>query len=349
MKKTILLAIATLFATVSYAQQQLATLNHNDSITVFYGASALSQAHAAAVNGDIITLSPGKFNSMTIQKAITIRGAGMLSDSLGNLPTEIYGTTEINIPEDTLHNLVIEGIFFNYYSGNYYNNLEWISVYRPVFIKCKFTSNLSYSNFSYNNATMVDARFINCIILGQFGNYRQTNTLFVNSYLENMNLYSGDNYGHISIINSIAKIDINTDNVLKVFSMNSILIRTNSTSYFSHNNNATTSYYSIGLYNSSYSYYFDTAATPDHFLYNMNSYSSVFKYYNGTYSDGVSFELQDSIANTILGDDGNQVGIFGGPYPFNPNVRNPRIKRCSVAQRATADNKLAVDIEVVSE
>ena len=80
MKKTLLLALAMFFATVSFAQQQLATLNHNDSITVYYGASALQQAHNAAVAGDIITLSPGSFTSVTITKPVSIRGAGMFPD-----------------------------------------------------------------------------------------------------------------------------------------------------------------------------------------------------------------------------------------------------------------------------
>lgn len=131
--------------------------------------------------------------------------------------------------------------------------------------------------------------------------------------------------------------------------MNSIVYNSYHNSFYNGDHNATTSYYTIGL-RPSHADFFDTVNAPDHNLHNYHNFSSVFKTFDGNgYTEGETYELQDSIANTILGDDGTQVGIYGGPFPFNPNVRNPRIKRCTVAQRATADNKLAVDIEVVSE
>ena len=90
-------------------------------------------------------------------------------------------------------------------------------------------------------------------------------------------------------------------------------------------------------------------------MHNYRGLSTVFKVYDGSSVDNfnsvekMNFELNASVAAKMLGDDGTQVGVYGGPYPFNPNVRNPRIKRSSVALRATNDNKLAVDIEVVSK
>ena len=81
----------------------------------------------------------------------------------------------------------------------------------------------------------------------------------------------------------------------------------------------------------------------------IGSLSGVFKYFNGAYSDGISFELQDSIAANYLGNDGTQVGVYGGMVPFNPRVNTPRYVNCSVAPHTTLDGKLSVDIEVVSE
>ena len=133
MKKALLLCLTLLAATFVFAQQQLATLNHNDSISVFYGASALQQAHAAAVNGDIITLSPGSFNSVDITKAITIRGAGMFPDTvtgIGN--TTLLNHFTLNIAYDPLHNLIMEGINC---TGE---TMSYSTIYDPQFSKCLF-------------------------------------------------------------------------------------------------------------------------------------------------------------------------------------------------------------------
>ncbi len=54
------------------AQNQVAILQHNDTVTAFYGADAFLQANAAAADGDTITLSSGIFNGSNcyISKAI---------------------------------------------------------------------------------------------------------------------------------------------------------------------------------------------------------------------------------------------------------------------------------------
>ena len=71
-----------------YAQKQVATLNHNGEISVYYGENSLRTAHSAAVAGDVITLSPGTFNACVITKPITLRGAGCEDDNV-TLKTEI--------------------------------------------------------------------------------------------------------------------------------------------------------------------------------------------------------------------------------------------------------------------
>ena len=64
-------------------QNQVAVLQHNDSIFAFYGVNAFQQANNAATDGDTITLSSGDFNSCDLTKAITLHGAGMVSDRMG--------------------------------------------------------------------------------------------------------------------------------------------------------------------------------------------------------------------------------------------------------------------------
>ena len=90
--------------------------------------------------------------------------------------------------------------------------------------------------------------------------------------------------------------------------------------------------------------YFSSQA---HNCVNYYGMSSVFQNFNGDFA--YSFELQDSVASTVLGTDGTQVGVYGGVFPFDLRVTNPMIRRINVANRSTADGKLSVDIEVVSD
>ena len=358
MKKLLLLALATLVATVSFAQQQLATLNHNDSITVYYGASALQSAHTAAVNGDIITLSAGLFNGFEITKAVTIRGAGMFSnDSLGVQATYIHchesgyidnpRTTSFNIPADTNNNLIIEGVNFDYQI--YYKNVT-----NPRFIKCRIRSFNKYDN----NSSMNGAQFVNCIIDGFSNNYQNNYYLATDNTFINCVVFElGE--GPANLMNCIAMTPNSLSHLSLLNVYNSILYYNIYLLNHTEDLNALTNYYSIGIdidsayhsYYNDYRYndYYSISTVPNNHLTNINSLRRVFKYFNGTYTEGMSFELQDNIANTILGDDSTQVGIYGGLYPFDPNVRNPLIRRCNVANRSTADGKLAIDIEVVSE
>lgn len=341
MKKTLLVLFVTFFATMSFAQQQLATLNHNDNITVYYGQNALQQAHAAAVNGDIITLSPGLFEISTITKAITIRGTGMFqNNSLGVEPTylNLNSSLFLNIPSDTNHYLVIEGVHFR--SSVFFNHVS-----NPRFIKCKFSS--SFSN-STSNPSMDGAMFINCILHSFYCN-NSTNTTFINSVILLL-----DN-GPANLMNCIAGIDHNS--LSQKMIQNSILYSMLNVTPSLLNGNGC--YNSIGINTySSYSTYFNLTNMAGHALYNKNSFNTVFKHFNRTsdnlngytnYYDGISFELQDDIVSSILGDDSTQVGIYGGAYPFDPIVRNPKIHRCNVSNRSTSDGKLAVDIEVVAD
>ena len=82
------------------------------------------------------------------------------------------------------------------------------------------------------------------------------------------------------------------------------------------------------------------------FLYTTKSVSDVFKTWGGTYNDVQSFELTDEAKTKYLGDDGKELGIYGGNLPFTPNPTNPKITKFNVASKSTADGKLSVDIEV---
>lgn len=336
MKKTFILAITLVMSVTAFAQQ-LATLNHNDSITVFYGMNALQQAHASAVNGDIITLSPGIFNSVDITKAVTIRGAGAWADTNGNSNTVLYNNFTLNVPNDTLHHLILEGLYFSNTVG--YNN-----VHNPQFNKCHFTTLSSGNN---TPGSMHDATVVNCII-EDYSNYGSANNGWAaqRTQFYNCVLLDGGNAGPDSFVNCIVHQHPQTVYTTTRLFQNCILYE--SCSYMAQymSGNGSTSFncmyvnlYGVNLYDD----------TPNHVLWNKNNIASIFKNFTGTYGSTTTFELQDSIAANYLGLDGTQIGIYGGLHPFSPKVTNPAIKSIHVAQRNNSEGKLEVNVEMVTE
>jgi hypothetical protein len=78
----------------------------------------------------------------------------------------------------------------------------------------------------------------------------------------------------------------------------------------------------------------------------VTSLADVFKNFRGTYADNITFELTDAAKTQYLGMDGTQVGIYGGDFAFDPAPSTPRITKCVVAPKSTADGKLKVTITV---
>lgn len=368
MKKLYLLLAAILIASTTFAQQQLATLNHNDSITVYYGTTALQQAYNASVDGDIITLSSGSFAAVNISKAVTIRGAGMYADSVARTaPTIITGDITIDHANGTLaSHIIFEGVRF--VENFFFENTNY-----PEFIKCEFQL-ISGKNMQQNgyDKYLSHATFINCVIKElqvvkryPYYNYYTysartyiRNSSFVNCAL--LSVYNYDQVNHLICPVSTGSVSANGTN--NTFNNCIVKLHPAEAHYYSINNSilyynaadsssSSLAYNCIGINNDSTgSNYFVSSILNGQNLKNYNIFSSVFKTFNGTYSSGgTTFELEDSIANSILGTDDTQVGIYGGAMPFDPYVRHPLVRRCNVASRSTADGKLAVDIEIVSE
>lgn len=107
MFKRFILALVCLSFTISgFAAKLTATLQSGDKVTPFYGDSAFVEAYKAAVNGDIITLSPGDFNATNIEKSITVIGTYAFSDDLSRA-TQFSASVTISADDVTL-----EGIRF---------------------------------------------------------------------------------------------------------------------------------------------------------------------------------------------------------------------------------------------
>ena len=328
MKKFFVSLVALVCATWSFAQSSLlATLSHDGKVSTFYGSTALRDAHNAAANGDIITLSSGTFVAVDITKAVTIRGAGMEVDTVHNvLPTTITGDFNINIADSVSQNLTLEGIYHN-------QTISYTQVKRPKFLKCRFKEfyNAGYA-IKITDAQFIHCRIanilrlssdcsaslVNCIVNYPYcSSYSTSNFEFRNCVIHNYTVYSSAFY------NCILDSDVND----YVYSSNS-------------------AYYCVASYKRNGNGVFDDIPNSTN---KVTTCEELFKTYKGgdlEKQDSEKFELTEAAKKKYIGTDGTEVGIHGGMLPFDSTPSNPQITKCNVAAKSTADGKLSVDIEV---
>lgn len=332
MKKLLLTFVALVCATVSYAQQQLvATLTHGDEITMFYGTYAYRDAMNAAVDGDVINLSGGGFQATTINKAVSIRGAGVEAE----MPTNISGDFDIQIPSTAIERLTIEGC-------NVRNT-----------ITLKDTLNNAYflrSSFSklqcYPKSNIKNSMFVNCQVHRFDANNGTKSTLslqFLNSYVSTFDNRDNTN-ANASFINCVicpywewgAKYNYICNSSL----LNCILVYHRQNGYgISGLPSTTTASNCLSITD----YYMVEEAFGDVAIGVSNQNINDFAVF--TDSDYMK-DLTDEAKATYLGSDGTPVGMYGGPLPFSLTPTYPQITKMNVASKTTADGKLSVDIEV---
>ena len=306
------------------AQNQMAVLQHDDTIKAYYGTDALVQAHAEAADGDTITLSSGNFHSCDITKAITLHGAGCASDTLGIAPTYISNNCTINIQNQS-DCLTIQGVLFQ-------NEVYYGQLYHADFIKCAFGS-LGQSTSSDVPVHLENLRIINCLIgtariypnihdgvsiinsaIDHFSCPTNYTVSLFNSYFGLFSYPSNNLYLYNCIVS------IKNSDVRNSYAYNCIEIR----SAF-HN--------SVQTFN----------------CMHAETFSEVFETFDGTFSFNSEFHLNEEIANTFLGTDGREVGIYGGAMPYAPRPTYMRPYRCGVSGNTTTDGYLNVEVEVAPD
>lgn len=340
MKRTLLL-ICTLFcANVLIAQEQLATLKHNGNISVYYGANAFVQAHNAASNGDTINLSDGNFNSVTVRKSLVVRGSGANADTARQSDgTRFNNEFFVYLTEDTSY-FEAEGIAFrddlrlgdtrldsytpSAQDKGRFKLTKCIVNELRTYHKELFVSNSIIFSFSMSNKAENPARFYNCI-LGQ-APYK--------SYCDNCIIRDG--------------LCTQSDNP---FNFNNCIIIKNSS------NPTLTNFGFANAYNSIICGFTTSFGTNNTFM----NVTDVFETWNGTFPNNYvssnnfaawafnldTFKLKENVANTILGGDGTQVGIFGGTAPFDYTPYYNVIKRLNVSQRTNAEGMLGIEVELM--
>lgn len=318
MKRTFLLICTLLCANVLFAQEQLATLKHNDSIRVYYGADAFKQAYNAAVNGDVITLSDGIFNTTDVRKGITLRGNGACGDTSRNARgTYFLDQFYVRGLGDSLQ-FSAEGIYFQNFNANG-SGME--PSYNTKLTKCHIISCNGYG-----------IQAVNCVMDGCSGSSSHIN-IYTNCVLNRFPDYSTCN-------NCIMKGN-NSTSTHHTYN-NCIVINTN-TSGTCNFEGAVLDCILIGRFSNT---------SPASSRNVTMSISDVFENWDGNTisTDLETYVLKSSVSDTIVGFDGSEVGIFGGFMPFEKwTPTYSVIKRCNVSNRTTDDGKLSVDIEVVTE
>ncbi len=333
MKKMFMSLVALACATVSFAQSSmLATLNHQGSISTYYGVTALGEAYKAAAHGDVITLSSGTFVATNISKAITVRGAGMGIDTTQVVePTVISGDFTIDIADSVSNKLTLEGIYSNHTIT--YKNLRNAS-----FLKSRLKT-ITYS--SSTTSVLKDANIIHCRIADYLTLTYNSSALCINSVIQNPNSCNSTT-SNFEFVNCVLICFSNTIRSVMSSSFKNCLIKARDANCSI--DASCTAYNCVGVYSASM---FSKITNSTNRC--VSSYADVLKTYRGASLDKLDnerFELTDTAKTTYLGMDGTQVGIYGGNLPFDATPSNPQITKCNVAAKSTADGKLSVDIEV---
>lgn len=310
-----------MIATVSFAQNTLvATLTHGDEISMFYGAYAFQNVMKAAVDGDIISLSGGGFQSTNITKAVTIRGTGIDDAN----PTYIINNFTIEIPDTTSNRLTIEGVRISntITTKGTLNNAYFVKDYIRGFT----------TNGAVNNAV-----FTNCIVSEPIVSSTYKVTMqFINCYVDAFCNYDYPKTSEASFINSVIRpsYGYHTNYICSSTLVNSIIFHDSGTNLYSLPQS--------------------TSATNCVATGNGNPFSDVVASKNNKYNVPVSIfidsnakkDLTDEAKAKYLGTDGTPVGMYGGTLPYNTTPSYPQITKMNVANKTTADGKLSVEIEV---
>lgn len=352
MKKTLITLVTFMvFITLGYARTNLvATLSHNGQITQFYGTNALTAAYNAAEEGDIITLSPGEFSlsGNKFEKGITLRGTGIeTTHSTYDLAKPYLSiiTSYINFySKDSNSVTVIEGIRFTG-SVNIYNTSSEKGQGTIKFIKNCFSSTVyAYSNFTETPPNSPVVRFYNNLIGSvYFSSYTNPDFKFYNCHLGN-SPRSSDGSGFIenssAFYNCVISYGTGVEQAYYLNFYNCIFY--NPTVYALRLPQSASCHHCLSIGNSSlWDYVFYKINNK-----NINKIADVFKTYNGNNIWHETFELTETAKTTYLGNDGTEIGIQGGVYPYNIKVQYPIITNLSSDTQTTKDGKLNVKIEI---
>ena len=335
MKKIIFSFVFILFVIVAFSQQKVA-LNRNGTTEIYGGANPFNDAYLAASSGDTIYLPGGNLPyPAVIDKSLVIIGAGHFPNAtVATNRTVLNGSLTISENADNLH---LEGIeITGTLSFNTNHKVDGVVVKR-----CKMNV-IGYSGSGITPC--INNTIRECIITAHVDFSNAKSSLFSNNIVG----LSVNNGIEIGISNNIflfsgysSQIFVNIDNSSI---SNNIIFQSYGTNYvhtgcqlstFSNNilaltppvesNTFTNNYYDItiaGLF--------------------VNQTGNAFDY---------THDYHLVSPGTYLGLDGNQVGIYGGLFPFKESALpvNPNIVSKIIAPQTNAGGELNIQVQVKAQ
>ncbi|WNH13621.1 hypothetical protein [Thalassobellus suaedae] len=332
MKREFLLSIFLLFVVVYSTAQKSVALHSDGTTTIFGGDAPLIDAYDASITGDTLYVSGGNFVApTTIDKGLVIIGAGYDTDSTAVTgKTYIYSST-INsgriVIGSNASNLYMEGMQFQ---GGLVKSDADINGFTLIRLKI---ANLYFTN---TGIVPTNASVIQCDILGDFHIQGVTYSVISNCILRgrilesNSNVFKNNVITYESGFGTLSNCDANTF-------MNNIFTTTNllSDGNCSYNNFQ----YNIFAHPSPS---LQTGAT------DLNNYKEVDM--ATVFVDMVAsdFHLLPDASVTYLGDDGTEVGLYGGLLPFKEGAVpiNPHVSFKSIQTTTDSNGVLNISFTV---
>ena len=304
----------------------MATLSHGGEVKTFYGAGALIEAHEAAANGDVITLSAGTFTGTDITKGITLRGSGMDTDSVTHRePTFISTDFKIDVNDSISERLTIEGIRHN-------GKISLKKAINALFLKCRFNEIGSYDP-NLGADVLRDLNFIHCRIADRFCFNEHSSASLTNCVVKALNKNNSGQDQYFSLTNCV----ILDGDMLNCSEYKNCIIVT------LLDPQSSSIYYNNLYICQTISDLRDIKNTTNVLLLpNDERITNLI----GDYSDDKTYTLSEAVKSLIKGTDGKEVGIYGGNLPYLATPSNPQITKFNVSPQSDAEGKLSVDIEV---
>lgn len=361
MRKFMFFLVAVAVSMAAAAQQtdkQMATLQHGDKTSVYYGIDAFVQAYNDAADTlDVITLSSGEFNvPVQISKSIAVYGAGFEDDTKTNAERTFLknGITlkhgdkvdedgQTNVAAVKVNGVRIEGIYCD--GGLYISSNGNEPIHNLTLSKCSF-SGVDFGVESYN-CVIRQCRISGAIhgktttsYVTQFPGCTANNLLIANSYLDSQVygfyesstvlidhcIYWGATasftvYTPYTFTNNVSYVDFPSGSV----SYNNVFITSQDKAQGdyggldSHGN-------SVGVENKT----FFAEEGED-----------------GTYAPYKTFALR--YPDLYRGTDGTEIGLHGGTYAWNKIPCIPRITECTIDTKDAANGTIKLSIKAEAQ
>ena len=337
-------AAVSMAAAAQQTDKQMATLQHGDKTSVYYGIDAFVQAYNDAADTlDVITLSSGEFNVPTyISKSIAIYGAGFEKDPVSGIERTYFNRdiilravwNEEGQLQNTVNGVRIEGVCSK-------GSLRIIDapVYNLEVVKCQF-SDIYFGVDSYDcvirqcyiegtvfgvtvspgkdREPAVNANNLliaNCYLKSQVYGFYPSSTLLIDhclykGYVGNYIFYPSYTFNGNIICQGVPSGSILTNNVF---------VSGGNPSFDDDGN-------WFGLTNEE--------------LWAVEGE-------DGTYAENKDFRLKNP--DLYRGTDGTEIGLHGGTYAWNKIPCIPRITDCTIDTKDAANGTIKLSIKAEAQ